>query len=352
MAQDAETTRDTVSARFIPAEGGVRVGPLRKLPELVRELGCDPTPVFAAAGFDVSRFEDPDNEISYISGSRLIARCVAETGCHQLGLLLGERTEPSALGVAGFMLKSAPDIGSALRGLVRHLDLHDRGAVATLNIQGDYAQFGYAIHLPGVEAAEQIYDLSIAVVCRIMRSLCGDEWNPSEVHLSRKKPSDPKPYRHFFRAPLLFETHQSVLIFPSRWLKQPIASADPLLHRYLEREAGKLHATHPTTLVGELHRLLRASLTGGRHGVADIAKQLGMHERTLNRRLREEGTSFRRELDVVRYEMARQLLSSDSMFLSQIAEALDYGDTAAFSRAFKRWSGIPPTDWRTDSKRS
>ena len=70
------------------------------------------------------------------------------------------------------MLPAAPDVGTALRGLVRHLDLHDRGAVATLTANGGVTSLGYAIHLSGVEATDQIYDLAMALVCKIMRSLC------------------------------------------------------------------------------------------------------------------------------------------------------------------------------------
>lgn len=76
----------------------------------------------------------PDAEIDYVAGSRLLARCVEATGCEHIGLLLGERSVPSLLGIAGFMLQTAPDVGTALGDLVRHLDLHDRGALVTLSI--------------------------------------------------------------------------------------------------------------------------------------------------------------------------------------------------------------------------
>ena len=80
--------------------------------------------------------------------------------------------------------------------------------------------------------------------------------------------------------------------------------------------------------------------------VARAAVQLRIHERTLNRRLRAQGTSFQRELDNTRHEMARYFLGETSMSLAKIAEALAYADTTAFSRAFKRWSGVTPTGWR------
>jgi len=329
------------------AEGVVRVGPLMGLSALLRDLGTDPEPVFAGAGFSPDQFADPDFEISFVAGSRLLARCVAATGCGHLGLLLGERADPSSLGIAGFMLRTAPNVGMALRALANYLDLHDRGAVVTLVTKGGETSLGYVIHLSGVAATEQIYDLSLTVVCRIMRSLCGSGWNPTKVQLSRRYPRDPAPYRRFFRSPLRFDEEQSSVVFPSRWLAHPIAGADPFLHRHLKKQADEMQARREQSLVAELHRLLRKSLLNRKEGVTDIARQLGVHQRTLNRRLREEGTTFRREFEAVRYEVARQLLSDTGMPLSAIAAALHYADTTAFSRAFKRWAGYTPAKWRS-----
>ena len=244
------------------------------------------------------------------------------------------------------MLRSAPDVGTALQGLAQHLDLHDRGAVLTLSTDNDIMYLRYTIHLKGVEATDQIYDLSMAFVCRIMRILCGKGWNPSEVFMSRQKPKRLARYRQFFLAPIRFESDQNAIAFPTYWLDKPVASADPLLHQHLEQEANELHTLKKTSLVADLNQSLRNSFTSHKITVADVAKQLGMHERTLNRRLHEEGTTFRQELKEIRYDMAQQYLADGMMPLSKIAEILNYADETSFSRAFKRWSGVSPTKWR------
>ena len=147
MAGDSLDSAPPGRKRRALAEGVVRVGPLMGLPGLLRDLGSDPEPVFAAAGFNTDQFADPDFEIPFVAGSRLLARCVAATGCGHLGLLLGERADPSSLGIAGFMLRTAPDVGSALRALANYLDLHDRGAVVTLASKESEISLSYAIHL-------------------------------------------------------------------------------------------------------------------------------------------------------------------------------------------------------------
>ncbi|MCP4285709.1 MAG: AraC family transcriptional regulator [Gammaproteobacteria bacterium] len=316
------------------------------MPALVCDLNCDPEPIFASAGFNSTQFTDPDFEISFVSGSKLLSRCITATGCDHLGLLLGERAHPSSLGVAGFLLQTAPSVGIALQDLVHHLDLHDRGAVVTV-VTNDYRTLlEYAIHLPGVEATNQIYDLSMTVACNIMRGLCGAHWNPTEVLFLQRPPQNLAPYKRLFRAPLRFNAGQCALAFQNRWLDHPLKSADSLLHRHLEKEANELHSMQQGNLVADLRLLLRKSLSTQKNAVTEIAEKLGMHERTLNRRLREEGTSFRRELGEVRYELAQQLLTDNRILLSNIAGALGYADTTAFSRAFKQWSGITPTEWR------
>jgi AraC-like DNA-binding protein len=324
----------------------VRVGPLMGLSVVLQELGHEPGPIFDSVGFKPAQFADPDTEISYVAGSRLLANCVAATECRHFGLLVGARAGPSCLGVAGFMLWSAADVGTALRGLVQHLELHDQGSVLTLLTRGDVTRLGFAIHQSSAKVTEQIYDLSIALICNIMRDLCGEEWNPTEVLLPRRQPQDLAPYRCFFRAPLRFNTEQCGVVFPTHWLDHRIASANALLHRHLEQEADELHGLRHADLIINLRGLLRKSLAAGHCTVSDIARALHIHERTLNRRLHEESTSFRKELDDVRLEMARQFLANSAMPIARIAKALNYADVSAFSRAFKRWTGKTPAQWR------
>lgn len=329
-------------------EGLVRVGPLMELPAVVRDLGFDARKIFPAVGLDPTQFADPDARVPFVSASALLAQCVTLTGCPHLGLLVGERASISALGLLGFMLQAAPNVGTALQDLANHLSLHDRGATVTLETAGQSASLGYLICLPGVHAKAQIYDLAMVVACKIMRRLCGADWNPKGVHLSRPQPPDEAPYRKYFRAPLRFDAQHTALLFAARWLREPIAGSDSFLYRYLDRLAHDLHLSQQERPAAELRRLLVKALPTHHCSAASLAEQLGMHERTLNRRLRDEGTSFREVLDDVRYEAARQLLSSRRIPVAQIARFLGYADATAFTRAFRRWSGSSPTRWRRE----
>ena len=113
--------------------------------------------------------------------------------------MLGERAGPSSLGLAGFLMMNAPDVGRALEDLVHYLSLHDRGGVATFEVRNGTALLGFTVIEPETQAVDQICDLSMAVARNLMRGLCGPKWVPSQVLLPRKPPADPTPWTRVFQ---------------------------------------------------------------------------------------------------------------------------------------------------------
>ena len=118
-------------------DGAVRAGPLLGIPSLLRELGQDPDAILREAGLDPRLLDDPENVIGFAAMGRLAVRCAERTGCPHFGLLAGQRMGPEALGLVGLLIEHSPDVGGALRNLVLHLHLHDRGAVPVLMVEGD-----------------------------------------------------------------------------------------------------------------------------------------------------------------------------------------------------------------------
>jgi AraC-like DNA-binding protein len=348
----ANSASSAPSGRRAAPDATVRLGPLTRVPHVLRELGIDPDPILRSAGFDPAQFDNPDVTVSYVAASRLLARCKAATGCEHFGLLVGKCTGSSEIGIAGFVLRCAPEVASALRNLERYLELHDRGAAPTFLTTETSASLGYAIHQPGAEAPEVIYDLAISCACNIMRSLCGADWNPAEVFLARRAPRDTAPYARFFRAPVRFDAERSELVFAAKWLERPLPMADPMLHRHLTGEAETMLAASRQQSISALRILLRRMLVEGRCSCAEVAGQIGVHPRTLNRRLLREGTSFQRERDVVRDAVAKELLCATSIRQEAIAAALGYSDASAFNRAFRRRTGITPAQWRDQRRDS
>lgn len=309
-------------------------------------MGLDADEILASAGMEPLLLCDADNLTTFASVGRLLSACVARTGCEHFGLLVGQRAGPASLGLIGLYLLHAPDVGRALRSLVSHLDLRDRGAVPTLKVDGKVATLGYVVYERGVRSVDQIADIAIAIGCNILRSLCGPAWVPSEVRLAHRRPADVRPFRRFYRAPVRFDAPENALVFPTKWLAQPLPTSDPSLRAQLQDEVRYLDAIHRMGFAAKLRRTLRAAVTGGACSVEDVAAIYGLSRRTLSRRLRAEGTTFEALLEDVRHEVACQLLGHTDLLARDVADTLGYADAAAFTRAFRRWSGTTPARWR------
>ena len=340
----AQTTAPDGKPEFV--EGTVHVGPLLPVPALLNELGVDADALLASVGVEPLLLSDPDNLTTFATAGRLLRECVARTACDHFGLLVGQRGGPASLGLIGQLLVHSADVGAALRGLVSHFGIRDRGAVPTLTVEGRTVALGYVVYERGVPSVDQIADVAIAIGCNVLRSLCGPAWVPGEVLLAHRRPADANPYRRFFRAPVRFDAGHNALVFPTRWLAQPLSGTDPSLHRVLQEEIRYLDAIHGMSLAAKLRRTLRAAVTGGSCSAVEVAKLYDLSRRTLSRRLRAEGATFEGLLDAVRHEVACQLLGHTDMRVREVADALGYADAAAFTRAFGRWSGTTPARWR------
>jgi AraC-like DNA-binding protein len=121
-----------------------------------------------------------------------------------------------------------------------------------------------------------------------------------------------------------------------------------LLHDQLQALEAQYHDEFPK----QVRAILRTGLLTGQGSAEHVAKLLAMHSRTLHRRLAASGTNFRALVDACRYEIARQMLHDSDSDIGRIAYVLDYADTSAFARAFRRWSGTTPSDWRTRDDRA
>jgi AraC-like DNA-binding protein len=324
-----------------------RVGALGMVPALLRQLGVDPAPVLAAANLDASVLEFAENTVPYATFGRLLDEGARQSGCEYFGLLVGQAWHLSTMGLVGQLIAQSPTVGDGLRLAIVYHHLNSQGGVIFLRERGAVAEFGYAVYHRGVHGAHQICDGALAAIINYMRELCGSSWVPSEVLIAHAAPADASPYRRLFRSPIRFDSEVSALRFASHWLKRPIPGANPRTLRTLEKQASELPQPD---LIEKLQRSLRVLLLSGVTSGDATADMLAMHRRTLNRRLKEQGTTFREVLEDVRFEAARQLLSATQLSLDDVAAALGYAGVSPFTRAFRRRSGIAPGEWRRAAK--
>jgi len=278
---------------------------------------------------------------------RLLDTCVALTGCHHFGLLVGERFDLRALGPLGYLMRNSATVGDGLRALLMHLHLNDRGAAPVLLAPDDSRVIlGYSIYRHGTPAAAQIYDAAVAIGHGILHELCGRSWKALRVQFSHGRPETIAPYRRLFQTSVSFDAEVSGIVFASSWMKRPIEGADAALHGFLDKAIREAGSKVPMSFAEQVHGMLHQLVLGGSASAEVVASLFAIHDRTLRRRLAEQGTSFQQLINRTRFELAQQLLENTALPVSEIAAALQYADPNAFSRAFRGWARLSPTQWR------
>lgn len=325
-----------------------RVGPLSMVPVLLQERGIDADRLAAAAGLDPADLADPAARVPFEACCRLLNSAARAAGCPHFGLLVGQRWNLGGLGLPGQLALSAPTVGAALRGFVRLQHLNSRGGFVFLTDRGGEVALHYAVSVKTAEATDQVMAVAMAVAGMALRQICGESWLPSAVEFSFRAPADTRPYLELLKAPVRFNAQQTRLAFPAWWLDRPVPGSDPARFAQLQEEAA---ARTRLDTQAQLRRQLLQMVAEGAARAEDAARALGVHPRALNRRLRQQGTSFRAVLDGVRFEVAQQLLRDSDLAVLEIASLLDYADASAMTRAFRRWSGQTPAAWRDGTRR-
>jgi AraC-like DNA-binding protein len=316
-----------------------RVGSTFSLPEVIRSLGHSPDAVFAAAGVDPGLYRHPENRIFVEDLGRLFACAAQMTERRDIGLLVVGSFQPTGLGLVGELAAEGPDVHTALRNLVRLLQYNTLAGYPTFSVAEPLAMLGFELRHPDFPGANFILEGTIGICLRFMQWLCGKQWKPEEVHLTERKPADPRPFQHFFGAPIRFSATDDAILFSSDWLRRPV----PREQRRREARSVEIAAAPFSELV---RRQATMKIGFGPFGAKDLARELGVSSRQLFRRLGKEGTTCRRIVEDAKFSRARHLLAAGDAPIAEIAFALGYPEQSSFTRSFARWSGEPPSEWR------
>ncbi|MCW5736231.1 MAG: AraC family transcriptional regulator [Enhydrobacter sp.] len=322
-----------------------RVGAAALVPRILRERAVDPEAVFAAADVAMEAVANPDALVPIADLARVLS--VAARACVRpdFGLLIADYARAEQAGLLGEIFRSAPDLRTALNGLIRYFHLNTRGGIAVLTIERGVAELQLGLLGPYGDAAFLFEDAHLGIVFHHMRAFLGEGWRPIEVLLSHAAPERAVAYHRFFGAPLRFDAACTALLFSADDLTKPAMvreRGERLLTAAAEAASSKLEIRFSE----QVRWVIRANLAVGKTTIAPVAHALGMSPRTLNRRLAENRLSFAGLLRGVRFDTARRLLVESGSPLAEIATAVGYSDASVFSTAFRSWAGVSPSEWR------
>ena len=328
----------------MPESGTHRVGVVAELPRVLLGLGVDPGPVLAAAGVPPELLRNPENRIPFSMLGRLVDQAAAASGHPHVAALMGLQGGVHSLGLIGRLMATAPTLREAILDLCVNQVRYIIGAVSYLTIQDGVGFWGYAVQAPPLRGIGGIMDGAMGVGIALLRELAG--LRAAEVRLGHAAPPDAAGYRAAFGVPVIFDAEQSCVVVPADMLETPLGNASPVLRKTLQRQVSEYWARTEPGTAEQARRVLAAHVTAGEPTRERIATALGMGTRTLNRRLQAGGTSFRTLLEEARHDAARQLLGLTRIPVTEIGLALGYAAPAGFVRAFRRWEGLPPSEWR------
>lgn len=330
-------------------EGWVLTLALQAAPRLLQALGGDPHRIAREVRLDLAQLDDPEARIPISVAGRFLRDAANAVECPQFGLMVGLEGGFGALGVVGHLARHSPDVRSALRDVSDYLHHQESAGTTTLSVERDMAVLDYVLEGGDITGADELNDAAMGIGMAILRYMCGPAWHPTEVQLTRARPSDIGAFRRVLDARLRFGAERNAIVFPATWLEHKLQRADPGLHRILEEKLDSLDAVQGTDFVARVRAVARAQLLAADAGAAAVARRLAISRRTLHRKLEAGGTTYERLLDETRYAIARQLLANSNSPLLDVAVALGYANPGAFTRAFRRWSGMTPSAWRLKS---
>ncbi len=333
----------------------VRSSALSGYSQLVGELGGDPASLLERFRIAPASLDEPQAFIPYASLIRLLEHSARELGCPDFGLRLSTRQDLGILGPLGVAVRNCQSLGEAMECASRYMFVHSpaiafsaRGAPEEGRV---WLVFEILIDPRG--SAAQVTELSVGLAARILTMLSREPQPIREVRFAHARCSPMTVYWSHFGAPVAFETGTSALVLERSDLALPIEDASLQL-RELAEDYLELHhaADSRDSSSARVRRVVARSLGTGSSSFEDIAAAFAVHPRTLQRQLRDEGTTFEKIKDEARAELAWSYLANPDLPMSQVAALLDYSEQSTLTRSCKRWFGRTPRQLRASHRGS
>lgn len=347
------TGPEKASHEVMPAQASetVHAPLLLHFPELVRQFGADPRSLFLQAGIAADASEP--GQITYRQIADLLEISAASLGRPDFGMLLASRQCRDGMeGPLGEVMRHAHCFGDALELAVRHGYAHSLASNSWLRRarSGRSVLFGHDILLEGLAATSQVMEQILLVGHLIAIRLTGGAVRARRVFLRHRRVSPRHVYRRYFGCEVRFDERVNATLYWEQDMDCPILSADPptlraglagVEERFREKEL-------------PLSRLVRGAilhvLDDGNCSCDRVADRLGLHTRTLHRRLHREGTSFRLIRDEVRRDLAGYYLRNTDLDMKAISERLGFSEPSALTRRAHTWFHRSPSDLRAGAK--
>ncbi|MDX1696343.1 MAG: AraC family transcriptional regulator [Ketobacteraceae bacterium] len=321
---------------------------IRTILALLTNAGVDVDAFLKDIRMDRSKVERSNERINIAVYDRVQEKAMEVLDDPALGLHMGERTSPSALGLLGHLLISAPTILDSFRLFFKYHRLVSDAEPSELSVEGEYATLTYDFPRSTPVCNRIRAEFGLVQVGMLGRSMLGTELNAVEVRFEHEPTAYLDEYQRVFNAPILFNQPRTQIVFPVSILRRSLLHSDATMHALLMEEADKQleQLRGRKTIADEVEQFLLHSMEDHKPTINRVADHFGINERTLRRKLESQETSFSELLGKVQCKYAKNLLKDTRVPVESIAERLRFSEPSAFYRAFKRWTGLTPAEYR------
>jgi len=315
--------------------------------ETLKAGGLDVAPLLDEAGLDAAALSDPDSRFPTERVSLLWQLAVARSGNPAIGLLTSNVVRPASFDVVAYTMMSSPNLLGILKGVARYVGIVSDAASVAITEDREGCRMILELFGGGQPVPRQRFEFDLMTFLSFCRWVTNCDLRPLALELRFPPPADPQPYRDAFKCPLRFNAAVNALLFAGADVIAPLPTAHPLLAEVHERLACEhlQRLDHAQTSSRTRAAIVRC-LPRGEPRRTEIASALEMSERTLQRRLEAEGTTFQRLLDDTRRELAQQYLGQTDLSLADACYLLGFRDQSSFFRTSKRWFGTSPRQYR------
>jgi AraC-like DNA-binding protein len=346
----ARRNAPTRQPRLAPAGPTAWAGLALRVLDSAEARGLPRRVLLEASGLERARLTEPEARVPLLSVYTLLEEAAARLGDGCLGLHLGASLRVDDLDALGFLMVSSRTLGDALEHVLRYQRLWSEGERFSLERGAGRVTVTYHPYGPERPAHRLMAQLVFADLVvnggRLVGGLPG-----ARLRLRGPRPTEASAYARVLGVPVSFRAPQDVLVMPAALLASPLPGADAGLSGVLARATDRMLAGLPASsrVADQVRALLPELLPESGADLAHLAARLRMSPRTLQRRLRDEGTSLEAEREAFRRQQARVLLEAANP-IAEVAWRLGYSAPSAFHHAFRRWTGQSPRVWRMHGK--
>jgi len=313
---------------------------------IARALDAEGIPheqVFRQLGMDAGRLEKGGNRYSHEQLVNLWRTAIHKTGDPNFGLKVAMQIRPATFHVVGYAMSCSATIGEALHRFARYSKLISSTNTMTLTETPDQLCLHASFDTGGAPPLTQAIDAYLAGVVCFCSWISAKRIVPVEVHFMHKCPGNQSQYTELLQCPVYFGQQEDCIVFDATDMHRPVLAADDNLASLLDSLAIGQLADLSGRFSTKVRECLLKQFANGEVSKSQTANLLHMTERTLLRRLKDEGTTFQEVLDHLREELACEHLRRKDVTMQDVSSMLGFSDASTFSRAFKRWTGHRPS---------